>query len=58
MTEPTFSWLYGATQGQECPSCGHRVWIATGFYSPATMAEHVRYHCDGTPKSTALVVTP
>lgn len=22
MTEPTFAWLYGASQGRECPSCG------------------------------------
>lgn len=54
MTEPSFSWLYGTSQGWECLVCGTGVRILDNIDA---RAEHTRYDCDGAAKSTALVVT-
>lgn len=50
MVKP-FSWLYGASQGQECP-CGLLVPPPTRN-DPDALAEHQRWWCDGTAESVA-----
>lgn len=45
----TMSWLYGASQGQECPRCHLRIPLPS-FGDPDPLAGHVRWWCDDRPK--------
>lgn len=49
----TCSWLYGASQVQECPRCGDPLPMS----GADPMAEHISWHCDDEAKSKALTVT-
>lgn len=45
MTQINWSWLYGASQGQECPYCGIPVYPV-----PANVESH-EFWCDARPGS-------